>query len=327
MGGTSAQTRSERVLEQPNKPPLIEGNTSGSGEGRLEENVKLTDTVPTPHDSPLTGGYTPGNEEGPSVHIEDSPKQGRIIEEMDKDENINVVSEQGEVQETVDPSRDDDDTTLAETLLNIKKSEAKDKGKGIRQENELPKKYHALQNIPFSKAEVRKNMIMYLKNQGGYKQNSFKGMKYEDIRPLFERQTEETEEEVEAQDDSDQEVEELKLYIKIVLDEDIAIEAIPLATKPPVIIEYKIVKEGNIIIYHITRADRSTKRYTSMIKLLKSIDREDLETLWKLVKDKYGNTRPEERYEGVLWGDLKVMFEPDIESEMWRQLQGHEVIV
>ncbi|GJU05786.1 hypothetical protein Tco_1122216 [Tanacetum coccineum] len=48
-------------------------------------------------------------------------------------------------------------------------------------------RYHAVQNRSFSKAEVRKNMCIYLKNQGGYKQIHFKGMKYEDIRPIFER--------------------------------------------------------------------------------------------------------------------------------------------
>ncbi|GJR17831.1 putative reverse transcriptase domain-containing protein [Tanacetum coccineum] len=53
-------------------------------------------------------------------------------------------------------------------------------------------------------------------------------------------------------------------------------------------------------------------------EMLQNIDREDLETLWKLVKAKHGNTRPEEAYERVLWGDLKVMFELDIESEVWR---------
>ncbi|GJV77357.1 putative ribonuclease H-like domain-containing protein [Tanacetum coccineum] len=35
--------------------------------------------------------------------------------------------------------------------------------------------------------EVRKNMCMYLKNQGGYKLSHFKGMSYEDIRHIFER--------------------------------------------------------------------------------------------------------------------------------------------
>nr|GEZ96539.1 hypothetical protein [Tanacetum cinerariifolium] len=57
---------------------------------------------------------------------------------------------------------------------------------------------------------------------------------------------EQTEEEVEAQADTDQEVEEMKLYVKIVPDKDISIDAIPLATKPSVIVEYKIVKEGKI---------------------------------------------------------------------------------
>ncbi|GJS52030.1 hypothetical protein Tco_0625392 [Tanacetum coccineum] len=48
------------------------------------------------------------------------------------------------------------------------------------------------------------------------------------------------------------------------------------------------------------RANGSSKRYSSMIKMLQNIDREDLETLWKLVKAKYGLTRPEEAYERVL---------------------------
>nr|GFC86213.1 hypothetical protein [Tanacetum cinerariifolium] len=55
--------------------------------------------------------------------------------------------------------------------------------------------------------------------------------------------------------------------------------------------------------------------------------REDLETLWKLVQYKHGDTRPEEGFERVLWEDLKVMFEPDVESKVWRQLQEHDVTV
>ncbi|GJT36846.1 retrovirus-related pol polyprotein from transposon TNT 1-94 [Tanacetum coccineum] len=66
--------------------------------------------------------------------------------------------------------------------------------------------------------------------------------------------------------------------------------------------------------FQIIRADGSSKRYSSMIQMLQNINREDLETLWKLVKAKHGSTRPKEGYERVLWGDLKVMFEPDVES-------------
>ncbi|GKE59070.1 hypothetical protein Tco_1498255, partial [Tanacetum coccineum] len=64
-GGSLAQTRSERVLEKPNEPPLPEGHTSGSREGSMEHTFELMDTIPpTPHDSPLIGGYTPRNDEG-----------------------------------------------------------------------------------------------------------------------------------------------------------------------------------------------------------------------------------------------------------------------
>nr|GEY55105.1 hypothetical protein [Tanacetum cinerariifolium] len=47
-------------------------------------------------------------------------------------------------------------------------------------------RYHALQNKSFFIAEVRKNMCRYLKNQGGYKMSHFKGMRYKDVRPIFE---------------------------------------------------------------------------------------------------------------------------------------------
>ncbi|GJW65935.1 hypothetical protein Tco_0117819 [Tanacetum coccineum] len=54
IGGALAHTRSERVLEKPNEPPLPEGHTSRSGEGSMEHTFELMDTVPpTPHDSPL----------------------------------------------------------------------------------------------------------------------------------------------------------------------------------------------------------------------------------------------------------------------------------
>ncbi|GKB85209.1 putative ribonuclease H-like domain-containing protein [Tanacetum coccineum] len=64
-GGAPAQTRSERVFEKPNEPPLSEGYTSRSGEGRMEHQLKLMANVPiTPHDSPLPGGYIPVSDEG-----------------------------------------------------------------------------------------------------------------------------------------------------------------------------------------------------------------------------------------------------------------------
>ncbi|GKC06075.1 hypothetical protein Tco_0997685 [Tanacetum coccineum] len=120
---------------------------------------------------------------------------------------------------------------------------------------------------------------------------------------------------------------ELKKLLVIKKDEDIAIDAIPLATKLPVIIDYKLHKEGMMVHYQLIRADGSSKRYSSMIRMLQGIDREDLEALWRIVKAKYGDTRPDNEFERVLLGDLKVMFEPDIKSDIWRMLQGYRVTI
>ncbi|GJW24967.1 hypothetical protein Tco_0038778 [Tanacetum coccineum] len=136
------------------------------------------------------------------------------------------------------------------------------------------------------------------------------------------------EEHVEAKESDDQKQDEMRQHMNIVADdEEIVIDAIPLSTKLLVLVEYKIVKERKIGHYLLIRADGSLKRYSSMIQMLQNIDREDLDTLWKLVKTKHGDIRPEEDYKRVLWGDSNVMFEPDIESEVWRNLQGFDVTV
>ncbi|GJS43377.1 hypothetical protein Tco_0568420 [Tanacetum coccineum] len=108
-------------------------------------------------------------------------------------------------------------------------------------------------------------------------------------------------EHVEAEKDDDLEEEEMKKHMEIVQDEEeMAIDVIPLATKPPMIVEYKIVKEGQKGFYHLIRADGSSKRYSSMIRMLQGIDREDLETLSKLIKEKHGINRPVDEYESVI---------------------------
>ncbi|GJX73434.1 hypothetical protein Tco_0312029 [Tanacetum coccineum] len=48
-------------------------------------------------------------------------------------------------------------------------------------------RYHSLKMKPKTIAQARRNMIKYLKNQGNYKISNFKGMSYNDIRPIFEK--------------------------------------------------------------------------------------------------------------------------------------------
>ncbi|GJZ26369.1 hypothetical protein Tco_0570622 [Tanacetum coccineum] len=68
--------------------------------------------------------------------------------------------------------------------------------------------------------------------------------------------------------DDDQEEAEIKRHIEIVKDDEVAIDAIPLATKPPVIVDYKIVKEGHKGFYHVIRANGSSKRVLRWVCLV-----------------------------------------------------------
>ncbi|GKB92478.1 hypothetical protein Tco_0964750 [Tanacetum coccineum] len=127
--------------------------------------------------------------------------------------------------------------------------------------------------------------------------------------------------------DEDKETVELQRLIEVVPDKkEVAIDDIPWATKPPSIFDYKIYKEGKKTYYQIIRAGGSLKMYLVFSHMLKSFDREDLETLWKLVKAKHGSTRPEEGYERVLWGDLKIMFDPHVKDQVWRNQQDYKVL-
>ncbi|GKE46855.1 hypothetical protein Tco_1478113 [Tanacetum coccineum] len=188
------------------------------------------------------------------------------------------------------------------------------------------------------KLKREKQCLLYLKNMAGYKHNQLKSKSFDDIQKLFDKAmkrvntfldmdtelvegsevraeaeitqkssskragTELEQESIKKQKvDEDKETAELQKLIEVVPDKkEVAIDAIPLATKPPSIVDYKIHKEGKKTYYRIIRADGSSKMYLVFSHMLKSFDREDLETLWKLVKAKHGSTRPEEGYERVL---------------------------
>ncbi|GJT58081.1 hypothetical protein Tco_0993135 [Tanacetum coccineum] len=127
--------------------------------------------------------------------------------------------------------------------------------------------------------------------------------------------------------EEDKETSKLQSIIEIVYDEEeVSIDAIPLATKPPTIVYWKIHKEGKNSYYQIIRADGSSKMYRVFSQMLKSFDRQDLEDLYKLVKAKYRSTRPVEDLDLVLYGDLKTMFEPHVEDNIWKNQLDYRVL-
>nr|GEX25090.1 hypothetical protein [Tanacetum cinerariifolium] len=109
-------------------------------------------------------------------------------------------------------------------------------------------------------------------------------------------------------------------------EEEVAIDAIPLAFKSPRIVDWKIHKEGKKSYYQIVRADGKSRMYMIFSQILKSFNRKDLEDLYKLVKARYGSTRRVESMYYLLWSDMKIMFEPHVEDEIWKMQQGYKVL-
>ncbi|GJU13331.1 hypothetical protein Tco_1135727 [Tanacetum coccineum] len=102
---------------------------------------------------------------------------------------------------------------------------------------------------------------------------------------------------------------------------DIGVDVIPTATKPPTIVNWKIISQSSQnTAYQIIRNDGSDKIYMSFGAMLKDFSRDELVELYRLVIKKYGANTPEEMYDRVLWGDLKTMFDPPLsEDAIWNR--------
>nr|GEW83858.1 hypothetical protein [Tanacetum cinerariifolium] len=145
-------------------------------------------------------------------------------------------------------------------------------------EDLVVQRYQVMKKWPQTEAQARKNMIMYLKNVAGFKLDYFKGMSYDDIRPIFEAKfnsniafLQKTKEHLEEEENIaiqsinetpaqkaakrrklNEEVEDLKRHLEIMPDEDddVYTEATPLARKVPVM-DYEIIHLNNKPDYKI----------------------------------------------------------------------------
>nr|GEW88190.1 hypothetical protein [Tanacetum cinerariifolium] len=72
----------------------------------------------------------------------------------------------------------------------------------------------------------------------------------------------------------------------------------------------------------IFRADGNSQIYYTFSKMLKKFDREDLEFLWRLVKDRFIKSKPVDDMDSFLLHTLKTMFEHHVEDTVWKNQQG-----
>nr|GEY36797.1 hypothetical protein [Tanacetum cinerariifolium] len=146
-------------------------------------------------------------------------------------------------------------------------------------------------NKPPTKTQMKIQMSTYLKHMGGYKQSHLKGRSFDEIKELFDREmtkvndfiamdseaqessTKRTAEHLESDISKKQKVdenvepviddsEELKKCMEIVSDneDEVLIEATPISSRSPTIIDYEIHKKGKNY-FKIIRADVNSQVY------------------------------------------------------------------
>nr|GFD40806.1 hypothetical protein [Tanacetum cinerariifolium] len=113
--------------------------------------------------------------------------------------------------------------------------------------------------------------------------------------------------------------EKVKEMMQLVHIKEVYAEA--LQVKHP-IIEWKVYTEGQRSYWKITRLGGSLASYQFFIDLLKHLYREDLNQLWRLMKETLSNRPPTSEKEIELWVKLNRMYEPDKEDQLWTHTQN-----
>ncbi|GJY65050.1 putative ribonuclease H-like domain-containing protein [Tanacetum coccineum] len=231
------------------------------------------------------------------------------------------VTTTGEVVTTASPTKTTtaDDLTLAQTLIEIRSVKSKVKGVVIGEQSESTTRTRP-QQLPSKdkgKAELEEEDKLVRQREKKANIVSWDNVQamidadYQMAQQISKRAGEELEQESSKKQklEEDKESEELKQCLEIVPDngDDVTIYAIPLSTKSPTIVEYKIHKEGKKSFFQIIRVDGKHQMYLTFGKMLKNFDREDLEVLWSIVKAIFKKTEP-------MFNDLKLQV--DYECEM-----------
>ncbi|GJR42304.1 hypothetical protein Tco_1310407 [Tanacetum coccineum] len=92
------------------------------------------------------------------------------------------------------------------------------------------------------------------------------------------------------------------------------INPVPVAMKTPSVATYKIIKQGEKGVYQIVREDGTDIVYINFGAMLKSISRDDLTELYRIVMNRYGMNGPEDKLEKGFWKCLRTMIEDEKEN-------------
>nr|GEY05588.1 hypothetical protein [Tanacetum cinerariifolium] len=282
-----------------------------------------------------------------SLGKEDASKQGRNIADIDANAEITLVDETAEDQGRFD-DQDMFDTSVLDDEEEVFIKEAQDVQKVIKDIIIAVIEETISTAAPITTVDVTTDELIiaqalveikkYPQGLVEEKAQQFKdeNLAWDNVQAMIDanyelatRLQEEEQEELTIEEKSkkqkvedDKEYEELK-RLEIILDDgdDVTIDATPLSIKT-LIINYKIYKERKKSYFQLFKADGNSQMYLTFNKMLKNVDREDLEVLWRLVKDRFIKSMPVDDMDSYLLDTLKAMFEHHVEDTVWKSQQG-----
>ncbi|GKC39638.1 hypothetical protein Tco_1052022 [Tanacetum coccineum] len=129
--------------------------------------------------------------------------------------------------------------------------------------------------------------------------------------------------------DSELEVQRLKRAGQDVVEEPVKKQRTREASRSVkyLIIDWEIYSEDSRKYWKIIRVGGHTKAYHTFDDMLKKFDKDDLDKLWNLVKERFRTTEPTEDKARELWVELKRLFEPDDNDTLWKlQRYMHDLL-
>nr|GEW22921.1 ribonuclease H-like domain-containing protein [Tanacetum cinerariifolium] len=119
------------------------------------------------------------------------------------------------------------------------------------------KKYQKLKKKPVSIAQAGKNMIIYLKNMAGYKMEYFRGMTYDKVRPIFEK---EYKKEIPSNDPKEMTEEDVQNMLEIVLVPEFKVKALQMCSKD--------LTEKTLLLYETWYKRSSVQQCSVKLKIM-----------------------------------------------------------
>nr|GEV47754.1 hypothetical protein [Tanacetum cinerariifolium] len=326
MGDTLVETHQTPIVDQQltSKP---QKKQKSKRKQRKEAEVSNDESKDEDHVlTPFSRRVKPPIEKDSLGAYEDASKQGRMIEEIDQNAEIALDDETQERTNDDEMFGFDDlageevvmDTTIVTTTTTVKDNVAPTTDV-TKDEITMAQALAALKSV--KPKVVDKSKAKMIEPEVPIKKKDQMRIDEEYARKLEAEEQEAVDKNVKLViDDS----EDLKKCMEIVLDDgdEVLIEATPLSSKSPTIIDYKVHKEGKKTYFKIIRADGNSQVYQTFEKMLKNFNREDLEVLWAIVKDKFKKEKPIYDMDNLLFRTLKTMFENHVKDNIWKFQQG-----